>query len=132
MIHRGVISTMERFTAILIETYKGAFPTWLAPHQVTVIPISNEAHTDYAWEIARILRDKGVRVDVDERNEKMQYKIRQSQTKKIPYQLIVGDKEMSDKSVNVRKYGSKETHTKLVEEFVDEILADISRKSRVE
>lgn len=70
MIHRGVISTMERFTAILIENYKGAFPTWLAPHQVTVIPVSNEAHVDYAWEVAKVLRDKGVRVDVDERNEK--------------------------------------------------------------
>ena len=60
MIHRGVISTMERFTAILIENYKGAFPTWLAPHQVTVIPVSNEAHVDYAWEVAKVLRDKGV------------------------------------------------------------------------
>lgn len=130
MIHRGVISTMERFTAILIETYKGAFPTWLAPHQVTVIPISNEAHVDYAWEVAKILRDKGVRADVDERNEKMQYKIRASQTSKIPYQLIVGDKEMEEKSVNVRRYGSKATHTESLSEFMDTILADIARKSR--
>ncbi|HHQ2320677.1 TPA: threonine--tRNA ligase [Streptococcus pyogenes] len=130
MIHRGVISTMERFTAILIETYKGAFPTWLAPHQVTVIPISNEAHIDYAWEVAKTLRDRGVRADVDDRNEKMQYKIRASQTSKIPYQLIVGDKEMEDKSVNVRRYGSKATHTESVEEFVENILADIARKSR--
>ncbi|MGT2958729.1 threonine--tRNA ligase [Streptococcus bovimastitidis] len=130
MIHRGVISTMERFTAILIETYKGAFPTWLAPHQVTVIPISNEAHVDYAWEVAKILRDKGVRADVDERNEKMQYKIRASQTSKIPYQLIVGDKEMEEKSVNVRRYGSKATHTEMIEQFVETILADIARKSR--
>ena len=130
MIHRGVISTMERFTAILIENYKGAFPTWLAPHQVTVIPVSNEAHIDYAWEVAKILRDKGVRADVDERNEKMQLKIRQSQTKKIPYQLIVGDKEMADKTVNVRRYGSKQTHTESVDAFVENILADIARKSR--
>ena len=130
MIHRGVISTMERFTAILIENYKGAFPTWLAPHQVTVIPVSNEAHVDYAWEVAKVLRDKGVRVDVDERNEKMQLKIRQSQTKKIPYQLIVGDKEMADKTVNVRRYGSKQTHTESIDEFVENILADIDRKSR--
>ncbi len=130
MIHRGIISTMERFTAILIEIYKGAFPTWLAPHQVTVIPISNEAHTDYAWEVAKVLRDRGIRADVDERNEKMQYKIRQSQTEKIPYQLIVGDKEMESQSVNVRRYGSKETHTETIEEFVENILADIARKSR--
>lgn len=130
MIHRGVISTMERFTAILIENYKGAFPTWLAPHQVTVIPISNEAHIDYAWEVAKALKDKGIRADVDERNEKMQYKIRASQTQKIPYQLIVGDKEMESKSVNVRRYGIKETHTESLEEFTANILADIARKSR--
>ncbi|MCI5871210.1 MAG: threonine--tRNA ligase, partial [Streptococcus sp.] len=131
MIHRGVISTMERFTAILIETYKGAFPTWLAPTQVTLIPVSNEAHTDYAWEVAKRLRDHGVRAEVDERNEKMQFKIRASQTSKIPYQLIVGDKEMEDNAVNVRRYGSKQTHTESVDEFVNTILADIARKSRV-
>ena len=130
MIHRGVISTMERFTAILIENYKGAFPTWLAPQQVTVIPVSNEAHTDYAWEVAKQLRDRGIRVEVDERNEKMQYKIRASQTQKIPYQLIVGDKEMEDGTVNVRRYGQKQTHTEVVSEFVENILADIARKSR--
>lgn len=130
MIHRGIISTMERFTAILIETYKGAFPTWLAPHQVTLIPISNEAHVDYAWEVAKKLRDLGIRADVDERNEKMQYKIRQSQTSKIPYQLIVGDKEMEDQSVNVRRYGKKETKTMSVDSFIEAIQADIARKSR--
>lgn len=130
MIHRGGISTFERFLAYLIETYKGAFPTWLAPQQVTVIPVSNEAHTDYAWEVAHALRDRGIRVQVDERNEKMQYKIRASQTQKVPYQLIVGDKEMADKSVNVRRYGSKQTHTETIAEFVDNILDDITRKSR--
>ncbi|MCC9988208.1 threonine--tRNA ligase, partial [Streptococcus agalactiae] len=118
MIHRGGISTMERFTAILIETYKGAFPTWLAPQQVSVIPISNEAHIDYAWEVARVLKDRGIRAEVDDRNEKMQYKIRAAQTQKIPYQLIVGDKEMEEKGVNVRRYGSKATETKSIEEFV--------------
>ena len=121
---------MERFTAYLIETYKGAFPTWLAPHQVTVIPISNEAHIDYAWEVAKELRDHGIRADVDDRNEKMQYKIRQSQTKKVPYQLIVGDKEVESGTVNVRRYGSKQTHTESIAEFRENILADIKRKSR--
>lgn len=130
MIHRGGISTMERFTAILIETYKGAFPTWLAPQQVSVIPISNEAHIDYAWEVARVLKDRGIRAEVDDRNEKMQYKIRAAQTQKIPYQLIVGDKEMEEKAINVRRYGSKATETKSIEEFVESILADIARKSR--
>lgn len=130
MIHRGIVSTMERFTAYLIETYKGAFPTWLAPHQVTVIPISNEAHIDYAWEVAKELRNHGIRADVDDRNEKMQYKIRQSQTKKVPYQLIVGDKEVESGTVNVRRYGSKQTHTESIAEFRENILADIKRKSR--
>ncbi|EMC01615.1 threonine--tRNA ligase [Streptococcus mutans] len=130
MIHRGIVSTMERFTAYLIETYKGAFPTWLAPHQVIVIPISNEAHIDYAWEVAKELRDHGIRADVDDRNEKMQYKIRQSQTKKVPYQLIVGDKEVESGTVNVRRYGSKQTHTESIAEFRENILADIKRKSR--
>lgn len=130
MIHRGIVSTMERFTAYLIETYKGAFPTWLSPHQVTVIPISNEAHIDYAWEVAKELRDHGIRADVDDRNEKMQYKIRQSQTKKVPYQLIVGDKEVESGTVNVRRYGSKQTHTESIAEFRENILADIKRKSR--
>ncbi len=130
MIHRGIVSTMERFTAYLIETYKGAFPTWLAPHQVTVIPISNEAHIDYAWEVAKELRDHGIRADVDDRNEKMQYKIRQSQTKKVPYQLIVGDKEVESGTVNVRRYGSKQTHTESIAEFRENILADIKRNSR--
>ncbi|WP_019323725.1 threonine--tRNA ligase [Streptococcus mutans] len=130
MIHRGIVSTMERFTAYLIETYKGAFPTWLAPHQVTVIPISNKAHIDYAWEVTKELRDHGIRADVDDRNEKMQYKIRQSQTKKVPYQLVVGDKEVESGTVNVRRYGSKQTHTESIAEFRENILADIKRKSR--
>ncbi|MBF0786779.1 MULTISPECIES: threonine--tRNA ligase [unclassified Streptococcus] len=131
MIHRGVISTMERFTAILIETYKGAFPTWLAPTQVTLIPVSNEKHVDYAWEVAKALQNRGVRAVVDERNEKMQYKIRQSQTGKIPYQLIVGDKEMEDRAVNVRRYGHKETQTVSLADFTEQILADIANYSRV-
>ena len=96
---------------------------------MTVIPISNEAHADYAWKVAKELRNQGVRVDVDERNEKMQYKIRQSQTHKVPYQLIVGDKEQTDGTVNVRRYGSKQTHTEAVDEFVNHIVADIARKS---
>ncbi len=130
MIHRGVISTMERFTAILIETYKGAFPTWLAPTQVTVIPVSNEKHVDYAWEVAKELQNHGVHAVVDERNEKMQYKIRQSQTGKIPYQLIVGDKEVEDRAVNVRRYGHKETRTVSLVDFTEQILVDIANYSR--
>ncbi|MCH0004103.1 threonine--tRNA ligase, partial [Enterococcus faecium] len=109
VIHRGIVSTMERFVAYLTEVYKGAFPTWLAPIQATIIPVSVDAHGDYAYEIKERLQMKGLRVEVDDRNEKMGYKIRASQTQKIPYQLVVGDKELEDATVNVRRYGSKET-----------------------
>ncbi|MCE5855515.1 threonine--tRNA ligase, partial [Enterococcus faecium] len=108
VIHRGIVSTMERFVAYLTEVYKGAFPTWLAPIQATIIPVSVDAHGDYAYEIKERLQMKGLRVEVDDRNEKMGYKIRASQTQKIPYQLVVGDKELEDATVNVRRYGSKE------------------------
>lgn len=94
VIHRGIVSTMERFVAYLTEVYKGAFPTWLAPIQATIIPVSVDAHGDYAYEIKERLQMKGLRVEVDDRNEKMGYKIRASQTQKIPYQLVVGDKEL--------------------------------------
>lgn len=129
VIHRGVISTMERFTAYLIEEYKGAFPTWLAPTQVEVIPVSNEPHADYAYEVKNQLMSLGLRVEVDERNEKLGYKIRSAQTRKIPYQLVVGDSEVDSKSVNVRKYGSKETQTISIEEFIKLIQEDISNYS---
>src|SRR5699024_3762917 len=102
VIHRGVVSTMERFVAYLIEEYKGAFPTWLAPVQVQVIPVSPQAHLDYANDIADQLKLAGVRVEVDSRDEKIGYKIREAQTKKIPFSLVLGDKEMDANAVNVR------------------------------
>lgn len=130
MIHRGVISTLERFMAYLIETYKGAFPTWLAPTQATIIPVNNEIHADYAWEIKKLLADKGFRVVVDEANEKMGWKIRQSQTKKVPYQIVIGDKEMADHTVNIRHYGSTETAVVPLETFVEMITQDVKNLSR--
>ena len=132
MIHRGVISTLERFIAYLIEVYKGAFPTWLAPTQATIIPVNNEIHADYAWKIQRELQDKGFRVVVDEANEKMGWKIRQSQTHKIPYQIVIGDQEQADGTVNIRRYGSKETKVIPLEEFIENISADVANFSRVD
>lgn len=130
MIHRGIVSTMERFVAYLIETYKGAFPTWLAPTQATIIPVNNEIHADYAWEIYHLLQEKGFRVKVDDTNEKMGYKIRQSQIHKVPYQLVIGDKETSEHTVNIRRYGSKETETVSLEKFVAVIVKDVNHFSR--
>ncbi|HAQ5339742.1 TPA: threonine--tRNA ligase [Enterococcus faecium] len=130
VIHRGIVSTMERFVAYLTEVYKGAFPTWLVPIQATIIPVSVDAHGDYAYEIKERLQMKGLRVEVDDRNEKMGYKIRASQTQKIPYQLVVGDKELEDATVNVRRYGSKETAVEDLNIFIDAMEAEVKNYSR--
>lgn len=130
VIHRGIVSTMERFVAYLTEVYKGAFPTWLAPIQATIIPVSVDAHGDYAYEIKERLQMKGLRVEVDDRNEKMGYKIRASQTQKIPYQLVVGDKELEDATVSVRRYGSKETAVEDLNIFIDAMEAEVKNYSR--
>ena len=130
VIHRGIVSTMERFVAYLTEVYKGAFPTLLAPIQATIIPVSVDAHGDYAYEIKERLQMKGLRVEVDDRNEKMGYKIRASQTQKIPYQLVVGDKELEDATVNVRRYGSKETAVEDLNIFIDAMEAEVKNYSR--
>src|SRR5690625_1078540 len=128
IIHRGVVSTMERFVAFLIEEYKGAFPTWLAPVQVDIVPVSLSAHLDYANDVADKLRFEGIRVEVDERDEKLGYKIREAQTKKIPFALVLGDKEMGDNAVNVRRYGQKETETLSLDEFIVAIKKEIVEK----
>lgn len=130
VIHRGVVSTMERFVAYLIEEYKGAFPTWLAPVQVVILPVSSDHHCEYAEAVYRQLKDQGLRVEMDLRNEKLGYKIRAAQTQKIPYQLVVGDKEIEDQTVNVRQYQSKDQASMSVSDFVQQILQDIANKSR--
>ncbi|HWI47738.1 MAG TPA: threonine--tRNA ligase [Rummeliibacillus sp.] len=128
VIHRGVVSTMERFVAFLIEEYKGAFPTWLAPVQVQVIPVSNDVHFDYAKGVQEKLQAAGFRVEMDYRDEKLGYKIRESQMKKIPYMLVLGDKELEDGSVNVRRYGSKDSETVPFDEFLKAIQEDVAHK----
>ena len=130
VIHRGIVSTMERFVAYLTETYKGAFPTWLAPIQATIIPVSVDAHHDYALLVKERLQAKGVRVELDDRNEKMGYKIRGSQIQKIPYQIVVGDQEVEQTTVNIRRYGSKETQVEALDIFVEAIEAEILNRSR--
>ncbi|MCK2017064.1 threonine--tRNA ligase [Peribacillus frigoritolerans] len=127
VIHRGVVSTMERFVAYLIEEYKGAFPTWLAPIQAQVIPVSPEVHLDYAKEVQEKLKAQGIRVDLDTRDEKIGYKIREAQMQKIPYMLVVGDNEAKEGSVNVRKYGEQKSETIAFEDFVSAIKAEVIR-----
>ncbi|WP_404347161.1 threonine--tRNA ligase [Sutcliffiella horikoshii] len=127
VIHRGVVSTMERFVAFLIEEYKGAFPTWLAPVQVQVIPVSPDAHFDYAKEVQDLLKSKGIRVEMDERNEKIGYKIREAQMQKIPYMLVLGDNEIQERAVNVRKYGEQKSETISLEKFVEELVKEAKR-----
>lgn len=124
VIHRGIVSTMERFVAYLIERYKGAFPTWLAPVQAKIIPVNLDIHADYANELNEELAAKGLRIEIDNRNEKMGYKIRHAQTLKIPYQIIVGDSEVENNSVSVRKYGEKETNTYPKAEFISRFLSE--------
>ncbi|HAQ08043.1 MAG TPA: threonine--tRNA ligase [Bacillus bacterium] len=119
VIHRGVVSTMERFVAFLIEEYKGAFPTWLAPVQAQVIPVSPAVHYDYAREVQEKLKAEGFRVEIDGRDEKIGYKIREAQMQKIPYMLVVGDNEVADQAVNVRKYGEQNSETIPFEEFLN-------------
>lgn len=121
VIHRGVVSTMERFIAYLIEEYKGAFPTWLAPVQARIIPVSLEAHMEYAEQVKNQLQQAGTRVEIDTRNEKMGYKIRDAQTMKIPYQIIVGDNEIDSETINVRAYGADDSSAQSVDSFIDEV-----------
>ncbi|MDF0727486.1 threonine--tRNA ligase [Cytobacillus sp. S13-E01] len=128
VIHRGVVSTMERFVAFLIEEYKGAFPTWLAPVQVQVIPVSPEVHLDYAKDVQEKLQAEGFRVELDDRDEKIGYKIREAQMLKVPYMLVVGDNEINEKAVNVRKYGEQKSETVAFASFTEELLEEVKRK----
>ena len=130
MIHRGIVGTMERFIAYLTEIYKGAFPTWLAPVQVKIIPVNLDAHGEYAEKVRQELAKRGFRAEVDTRNEKMGYKIRESQTQKVPYTLVLGDDEMNANGVNVRRYGTDEEISKSLTDFINEIDADVKSYSR--
>lgn len=126
MLHRVIFGSMERFHGILIEHYAGAFPTWLAPTQVSIVPISNEKHADFAEQVYKKMRAAGIRVKLDDRSESMNYKIRESlQDKKIPYVCVIGDKEIEAGAVAVRKRGVGQVGTKSVDEFISEIEQEI-------
>ncbi|MEC1403434.1 threonine--tRNA ligase [Bacillus subtilis] len=127
VIHRGVVSTMERFVAFLIEEHKGALPTWLAPVQFQVIPVSPAVHLDYAKKVQERLQREGLRVEVDSRDEKIGYKIREAQMQKIPYMLVVGDQEAENGAVNVRKYGEQNSETISLDDFVKKAVAEAKK-----
>ncbi|OEI75216.1 threonine--tRNA ligase [Bacillus subtilis] len=127
VIHRGVVSTMERFVAFLIEEHKGALPTWLAPVQFQVIPVSPAVHLDYAKKVQERLQREGLRVEVDSRDEKIGYKIREAQMQKIPYMLVVGDQEAENGAVNVRNYGEQNSETISLDEFVKKAVAEAKK-----
>lgn len=128
MLHRVIYGSIERFIGILIEHYSGAFPLWLSPVQVNIIPVNNELHFDFCKQIKDILEKNKVRVKLDDRNEKLGYKMRESQTKKIPITLIIGDNEMANKQISYRKFGTSETKTLSIEEFINIITDCIENK----
>ena len=128
VIHRGIVSTMERMVAFLLEEYKGDLPTWLAPNQVRIIPVNNDYHYDYSKEIMQELKKAGVKVAIDDRDEKLGYKIREAANKKIPYTLVIGDKEVENKGVNVRTFGSHDQKEESFVEFKENILQEINER----
>lgn len=118
MLHRVIYGSEERFIGILIEHYGGAFPVWLAPRQVIIVPVNPEIHSDYAHEIEELLLEQNIRVEVDDRNEKLGYRIREAQLNKIPVQLVIGDEEVQKRSVNIRRYQQKEQINCNLSDFV--------------
>ena len=128
VLHRAIFGTFDRFTAFIIEETKGAFPTWLAPTQAAVVPVNSEFQSDYGKEIKELLEKEGIRVILDDRNEKLGYRLREAQTKKIPYTLILGDQEKENKTISYRLFGKKETTTLKIEEFINKLKDEIKNK----
>ena len=130
VIHRAIFGTFDRFTAFLMEETKGAFPLWLCPTEVNIIPVNNDYHLEYAKEVYKDLDDMNIRVNLDDRNEKLSYKMRESQTKKNPITLILGDKEVESSTISYRKFGSTETYTLPKEIFIKTLKEAISARKQ--
>lgn len=128
MLHRAIFGSIERFIGILIEHFAGAFPLWLAPKQVEIIPVNTEFHMEYANEVKEILEAQGIRVSVDGRNEKLGYRLREAQMHKIPMQVIIGDKEIEERSVNVRRFGERAQNPFSLEDFVALVNEEVKSK----
>ena len=129
VLHRAIFGTFDRFTAFIIEETKGNFPLWLSPIQVNIIPVNKEYHLEYANKIYEILKNNNIRVELDDRDEKLSYKMRESQTKKIPITIILGDNERDNNSISFRLFGSRETTTLNIDEFVNLIEKTIKEKN---
>lgn len=130
VIHRAIFGTFDRFTAFLMEETKGAFPLWLCPTEVNIIPVNNDYHLEYAKEVYKELDDMNIRVNLDDRNEKLSYKMRESQTKKNPITLILGDKEVENNTISYRKFGSAETYTLPKSDFYNLVKETISARKQ--
>nr|WP_258831844.1 threonine--tRNA ligase [Peribacillus frigoritolerans] len=128
VIHRAIFGSIDRFFGILIEHFAGAFPVWLAPVQVQIIPVS-QVHLDYCLQVQKALKNQGIRVKIDDRNEKLGYKVREAQMGKIPYMLVLGDKEEKENEVNVRKYGEQEFENVTIETFIKKMVQQIKERS---
>ena len=132
MIHRACLGSIERFTGMIIENYAGAFPTWLAPVQVELLPVNNEFHLEYTDELYRLMSEHGLRVEKDDANEKLGYRLRNTQVRKIPYTIVIGDNERDNRTVTYRKYGQKEQITVSIDEFLKLIDEEIKSKARLQ
>ena len=132
MLHRALFGSIERFIGVITEHFGGAFPTWLAPVQVKLIPVNNEYHLDYVKEVYNKLYNEGIRVEIDDREEKLGYKIREAQTKKIPYQLVVGDNEVKDHNLTYRRYSQTEQVKLSVDDFIAMIKDEIKTLKRLQ
>ena len=128
LLHRVIFGSVERFIGVLIEHFAGAFPLWMSPLQVKIIPVNAEFHSDYSFEVKAMLEKHGIRVEVDNRNEKLGYRLREAQTHKVPMQLILGDKEVENRSVNIRRYGETSQHSCSIAAFIELILDEIESK----
>ena len=130
VLHRAILGSLDRFMAYILEETKGALPLWLAPVQVNVIPVNNEYHLNYSKYIVDKLKEYNIRVKLDDRDEKLSYKMRESQTKKIPLTLIIGDKEKEANTISFRRFGNNDTITIDIKQFIDLVNKSIESKSK--
>ena len=130
VLHRAILGSLDRFMAYILEETKGLIPTWLSPIQVAIIPVNNEYHLEYAKKIEELLEENNIRVNLDSREEKLGYRLREAQTKKIPYTVILGDSEKDSNTISYRLHGEKETITIKINDFVELLIEEIKYKRR--